>query len=326
MSRRPALIVHGDPRHGVALYARQLAGAVRELAGGPAATATPPPRGAAHLHFTDRLWGENPEDAAARISRLANDLTLTVTLHDVPQASDGAGRLPARVACYRRIVDSAAGVVCNSHHEVALLREVGVIDDGPDPAVIPLPIILGPGPGPTAAPPHPEVALLGFVYPGKGHAEAVAAVAGITAAARPEVVALGGAAPGHEAEPATLAAVAAGRGVRFSATGWLSETALHARCRTAAVPLAAHRHISASGSIGSWIAAGRRPLVVDSRYARELEALRPGTITVYDPARLTEALAAALDDRGTTELDPAVATRPHLRETAETYLDWWARR
>ena len=93
-----------------------------------------------------------------------------------------------------------------------------------------------------------------------------------------------------------------------------------------AVPLAAHRHISASGSIGSWVAAGRRPLVADSRYAQELEQLRPGTITRYDPARLGTAIAAVLTGRVPTWLEPGTPTEPHLGDTARAYLRWWSRR
>jgi hypothetical protein len=322
MAARPRLVVGGDPRHGVVRFAGQLAGAVRDVDGGEGAIRTLPTSGSVHLQFTDRLWGQSPAQAASRIEHLADHLTVTVTLHDVPQPSDGPARLPARIDGYRRVVACTAGVVCSSHHEAALLKEQGVIVAGADAAVIPLPIIDPVAPGDAPAP-RQEVGLLGFFYPGKGHAEAVRAVAALDVAAHPAVVALGAVSPGHEAELAGLAGDARHLGVVFTATGWLEELALRDRAREVAVPLAAHRHISSSGSIGSWIAAGRRPLVADSRYARELDGLRPGTITRYDPQRLTEAIGSVLAGRTATWLQPGTATAPHLTDTARAYLNWW---
>ena len=325
MGARPILIVDGDPHHGVVRFAGQLAQAVRDADGGAGAHRAPPALGPVHLHFTDRLWGATPARAAARIEALAHHRSVTVTLHDVPQPSDGDARLPARIDGYRRVAAAASGVVVSSAHEVALLREMGIVTAGAGPAVIPLPII---DPvAPTGAPaPRREIGLLGFFYPGKGHAEAVRAVAELTTAAHPAVVNLGAVSPGHQAELDALADEAQRLGVRFSATGWLDEAKLRDRARAVAVPLAAHLHISASGSIGSWIAAGRRPLVADSRYARELEDLRPGTITRYDPARLGAAIAGALAGRTPTWRDPGTSTRPHLADSAQAYLRWWRQR
>ena len=322
MADRPVLIVDGDPRDGVVRFAGQLAGAVRDADGGEGPRHAPPVSGSVHLHFTDRLWGSSPARAAARIEALSHHLTVTVTLHDVPQPSDGAQRLPARVDGYRRVVAAAAGVVVSSEHEAALLREMDIIPAGAAIAVIPLPIIdpVAPTGGPA---PRREVGLLGFFYPGKGHAEAVRAVAGLAMSAHPAVVNLGAVSPGHEAELEQLADEARRLGVAFTATGWLDEAQLRERARAVAVPLAAHQHVSASGSIGSWISAGRRPLVADSRYARELDGLRPGTITRYDPAHLGAALAGVLTGRIPTWLEPGTDTGPDLRDTARAYLGWW---
>jgi hypothetical protein len=140
------------------------------------------------------------------------------------------------------------------------------------------------------------------------------------------VQALGAPAPGHESDLDALSALAHRRGVEFAASGWLDEAELAQRARTAAVPLAAHTHLSASGSINTWIALGRRPLVVDSRYAREIDALRPGTIRIYDPAALPGAIADAVADPAQTWLAAGTDTRPHLPDVARRYLDWWAAR
>src|SRR6185436_10667256 len=94
VSGLPALVVTADQRHGVTVAARDLAAAVATTTGVrldmPAVTLLgehPPER--AHLHFTDRLWAGSPEQAAALVERVAARTALTVTLHDVPQASDG---------------------------------------------------------------------------------------------------------------------------------------------------------------------------------------------------------------------------------------------
>ena len=101
---------------------------------------------------------------------------------------------------------------------------------------------------------------------------------------------------GHANTAEQLRAYAHRRGVPFSITGYLTESAMLSRIRQVLVPVAAHRHLSASGSIGSWLAGGRRPLVADSSYAREIEQLRPGTVQRYQPNQLAAAIARALAD------------------------------
>jgi hypothetical protein len=313
----PLLFVGGDGRHGVVRLSREIAGAVADLSDRSPPVERFPSEGAIHLHFTDRLFGDGPEAAARTVADLATRLTVTLTLHDVPQPSDGADRLPLRVAGYRDVIEASAGVVCNSRHEVALLRETGALElDAPLTQVIPLPLMAA-SPEPQLPRHAPEVALLGFIYPGKGHAEAIQAVAALTGAAaqRPS--------PGHVRDLDLLDELARRRGVQFTVTGWLSETALARRGRAAAVPLAAHSHLSASASINTWIGLGRRPLVADSRYAREIDALRPGTITIYAPAALSAAVATALAEPARTWLAPDADTRPHLPDVARRYLDWW---
>jgi hypothetical protein len=106
-------------------------------------------------------------------------------------------------------------------------------------------------------------------------------------------------------------------------TGFVPEDDLIARCRAVAVPVVAHRHFSASGSLATWIAAGRRPLVADGRYPREMAALRPGTVHLVAPDRLSEAIGRALADPASTWLAADAVTRPHLDDTAAAYLRWW---
>ena len=311
----PAQHTAGDPRHGVVRFARDLAAALgRPLL----CDGAPPPGEPVHVHFTERLWGAGPEDAAAAMEALAARGPVTVTLHDLPQPTDGPGRYARRVAAYRRVVRAARGVAVSSAHERRLLRvhvgaEAGV--------VVPLPV--DPVGRAVRPAPAPEVGVLGWLYPGKGHREVLDAVAalGVDGLA---VVALGAVSPGHDADAAALAVHATALGVPFAVTGWLEDDALVARCRRVAVPVAAHRNLSASASIASWIAAGRRPLVVDSPYARELEALRPGTVTRFAPHALASAVAAALGDPDRTWLAPGVAAGGGIAEAAERYRAWWA--
>ncbi|MBL7261327.1 glycosyltransferase [Paractinoplanes lichenicola] len=320
MSGLPALVVTADERHGVTVAARDLATATEAATGRPLATpaaaltsADPPER--AHLHFTDRLWASSPEEAAALVERIAGRTALTVTLHDVPQASDGPRNRPRRTDCYARVAAAARGVVVNSRHEAAHLAEAGIVPRAL--GVVPLPVAPAP-PASRRLHDHPDVAVLGFFYPGKGHAEVVEALA---PGARMTV--LGGPSAGHEEDLRAFTEQAAARGVTVDVTGFVPEEDLIARCRSAAVPVVAHRHFSASGSLATWIAAGRRPLVADGRYTREMAELRPGTVRLVDPDRLGVAIAEALADPDSTWLAADAVTRPHLDDTAAAYLRWW---
>jgi glycosyltransferase involved in cell wall biosynthesis len=360
----PALVVSPEAHHGVAVYARQVAAEVARVLGVDTSTTVaaldgPEPPARAHLHFTDRLWADSPEAAAARIEDIARRTRLTVTLHDLPQPSDGERNLGRRRACYARVVAASHGVVVNSRHEAALLAEHTIRSDGaaaaaaasPPVEVIPLPVSPLPlvDPRPT---PEPEVAVLGFFYPGKGHAEVIDAVERLHRdrvrtsggdGGDLGVVVLGRPSPGHEDELEALVTDAARRGVRVTVTGWLDDAAMLERCRSVAVPVAAHRHVSASGSIATWIAAGRRPLVPATRYSEEMAALRPGTLTLlpahdiapgtgdestvdtaHDTADLAAAIATAVDTPATTWIADDAVTRPDLHDTALAHLRWFA--
>ncbi|GIF23133.1 hypothetical protein BJ973_000509 [Actinoplanes tereljensis] len=320
MSRLPALAITTDERHGVTVAARDLATAAEAATGLGLAVAAgvllgehPPER--AHLHFTDRLWAGSPEAAAALVERIAARTALTVTLHDVPQASDGPRNRPRRTACYARVAGAARGVVVNSRHEAAHLTEAGIVPRVL--GVVPLPVTPAPRTVRTAAN-SPDLAVLGFFYPGKGHAEVVDALP-----AGAHLTVLGSASAGHEADLLAFVEHARARGITVGVTGYVPEKDLVERCRAVAVPVVAHRHFSASGSLATWIAAGRRPLVVDGRYPREMAELRPGTVRLVAPARLAEALAEALADPASTWLAADAVTRPHLDDTAAAYLRWW---
>ncbi|SNC65405.1 Glycosyltransferase involved in cell wall bisynthesis [Kytococcus aerolatus] len=325
-------LVVGPERHGVTRHATRLAEAggqeiVRvEDAPQTLAASTGPasmPELAERLrgrvvvvHFTDRAFGPDPASSADAFERLvAPAAGVQVVLHDLPQPSDGAG-MERRAAAYRRVCDAADRIVVSSEHERRLAIALGVEPNGV--GVVPLPIEkpaeepeggAAPAEAPTQdlLPPGRWVSTLGFAYPGKGMEEVVDTVGAL---GLPEigVVNLGGAAPGHEDLLEQLAERAAAVGTRFHATGWLEDDELLAASRAVDVPVAFHRHVSASGSVNSWIAAGRRPVVATSDYMVEQHLRMPGALTlVEDEAGLGEAIRAGLDDPALTRLaDPDV--------------------
>ena len=318
----PHLLIVGPAQHGVTRYATDLAGAIGGATGdmpdaSPART---------HAHVTDRIFGSSLEQAAERVERIGASTRLTITLHDVPQQSDGTN-FARRVDAYRRFIAAAEGVVVNSRHEAMLLDEhLGQV--GADVRVIPLG---GRAPRPAARPVsqgrHDHAVLIsGFVYPGKGHLEAIraAAEAGVAVGAdHVTVVAVGTPSAGHEREADELGRRASELGVDFRVTGFLDDDAYRRELLSDGVPLAAHQHVSASRSLLEWAELGRRALVIDSRYAREMGELRHGTITLFRPHELAQRLEAAWRDGESTWLAPSTPLAPTLADVARDYRDWW---
>lgn len=319
MSGLPLLLVHpGD--HGVAVYARELASAASarhagirtigpdDLAGLPAGTAV-------HAHFTDRLWGGSPEEASRVFADLAAQLRVSVTLHDMPQDSDGERNLPRRRAAYATVARSSTGVVVNSDHERGLLREAEVWS-GPA-ARIPLPVELHGESAPGES--DGSVGVLGFFYPGKGHDEAAIAAAG---AGLSRLTVLGRASDGHAADLEAFVRRAGALGVEVEVTGWLDDAEIARRGRAVAVPVIAHRHVSASGSLASWIGWGRRPVAMRNRYIDEMAALRPGTLRAVDEADLAGAVRDAAGRPASTW--HGLTTLPQSwAEVSDSYVRWW---
>lgn len=304
----------GDPSHGVTRLAlqltegrpRTLVPTVRDLADARAARDRLPPADTApalHLHLTDALLGDDPIGALRTIGA---GRRLAVTLHDVPQPAEGRRRWRRRAALYAGLAAAADLVLVSSVHEHAAVRALGAGVDG----VLPLPIdALRVPPRPDDA---PTVGVLGWVHPGKGLAVLAVAVA---ATRRPAtLVALGAVAPGHEELPAMLARGCDVLGLGFRCTGYLDDAELLHEAARVRVPVCPHRHVSASGSIGSWLSAGRRPVVADGGYAREVDARMPGALDVT--ADLASSIAAALDDPARTVLPAGVPTGPTTTDAA----------
>ena len=314
----PHHLLIGPDTHGVTRYAGEVAGAAGALIVRDARLLVDGAR--AHLHVTDRLISPDPTAAAELVEALARRVRLTVTLHDVPQPTDGP-RFHARAAAYGRIVRASTAWATNSWHEHALVNRWCVA--GAHGTVIPLPIQGATG-GSAETDAH-VLGVFGFVYPGKGHRQVARAAAALRRGGLPVTVrVLGDAAKGHADEIAELRRSSHARGVPVEVSGRVPEAGVRDALRRVGVPVAAHRNVSASGSVNSWIAAGRRPLVRDSAYAREMAALRPGTLTLFDDSTLVPRLEDALRRPATTWIEPGTDLGPQLEDTAAAYRSWWA--
>ncbi|MEH3139073.1 MAG: glycosyltransferase [Mycobacterium kyogaense] len=307
---------HGVVRFGLALPVPQVWSP--DVAGIPPT----PPDGGVHLQFTDRLFGDSPEAAAGAVATIAHRTRVTVTLHDLPQPSDGRNAA-RRAAAYADVIARSAGVAVCSQHERDLLRDIGV--DVSTVSVIPLPID---APAPVRCRPAGActIGVFGFLYPGKGHEEVMAACADLPSDV--EVHAVGEPSAGHDDLVADLTDRAAEQGRRFHVTGHVGDDELVDVLQRITVPVVAHTHVSASGSLGSWLSAARRPLVATNRYTREVADRNPGMLTLYPPHGLRSAIHNAFDDPQSTWLVHGVTPRPTPTDTAHAYhafLDRWHR-
>jgi glycosyltransferase involved in cell wall biosynthesis len=162
--------------------------------------------------------------------------------------------------------------------------------------------------------------VLGYLYPGKGVEDVIDAAATMAACGRVvSVVNYGAAAEGHEDLVGQLRDRARRAGVCFRVTGYLGDDELAVALAGAGVPVAPHRHISASGSVNSWIAAGRRPIVRRGGYSVEVADRLPGALVLADS--LHDAITAAVDDPGSTHLDPATRVGPTWAQAAQKHAD-----
>ena len=308
-------MVPGPEHHGVVRHGLTVAGLLRdqqvEVTVVRGLEQPAGPVDVTHVQFTDALFG--PDVGAAADAFVAWAATaarpLVVTLHDVPGADADPLRDARRRLGYARVLASADAAVVSSEHEATGARLAHHLH----PVVIPLPVepLALPGPRPAWAA-TPTVGVLGFLYPGKGHAEALECVAQVARVThRPaRVVAIGAVSPGHEPLLHDLYRQADGLGVELHVTGPLSEADLHAAAHAVTVPLAAYRTIGASASLTTWLAAGRRAVATDSAYARELQTRWPNSL-LLPTGGLDQAVAGALEHPWTTWLDKTPA-RPDV--------------
>ncbi|MEO6996896.1 MAG: glycosyltransferase [Terracoccus sp.] len=328
-----AYVVAGPDRHGVVMHGLGLARASPGLASAlvrlPSASLDDPFSAAAEqwgayervmVQVTDRLFGATPQAAADYFSQVASHTSLVACLHDLPHPAEGADRCARRRDAYREIASAADVVVVASEHERMLLSQCGApAPSGVEVVVIPLPLERVDGGDPRLRPVAlvDDIGVLGFLYPGKGIENVIDAAAALRERGRHlRVTNYGPVAEGHQHYAAELQARARSQGIEFTITGYLSVTGLTRALRSTTVPVAAHRHVSASGSIGTWLSAGRRPVVVDGGWAAELANRIPGSLTLTDD--LVDALATAIDAPSTTWLSD-VSIGPSWAEAASRH-------
>ncbi|SES45237.1 hypothetical protein [Actinokineospora terrae] len=259
----------------------------------------------AHAQFTDSLHGAGIAQATTVFLDWATTAPrpLVVTLHDVPGGDPGDERDRARTHGYRRVAAVCDAVVVSSRHEAVKAR--GFTDRPVHVIDLPLTPMPDPGPRPWWAD-RPVLGVLGFIYPGKGHAEAVAAAA--RSPLKPRVVAAGAVSPGHAGLVRSLGDQARAHGVDLVITGPLSDAAMAAAAMAITVPLALNHRVSASGTLLTWWQARRRPLATPGEYARELHQRHPHGLTLCaDESELDTAVAGALRRSESTWLDQVPA-------------------
>lgn len=169
------------------------------------------------------------------------------------------------------------------------------------------------------------VTLLGFIYGRKGHKPTVEAVPML-----PDdvvVVFAGGPVAGKDKVIGVVRQRhrELGLGDRLRITGYLTEEDLEAWIAASHLALLPFRDLSASGSLSTWIAAGKPILCSDLPGFREYAARVPGALRIFgapEPAAIAAGIRAQLD-AGLPEVDETVI---RLREeltvtrTAERYL------
>lgn len=325
-------LVIGPPMHGVVRYGSAVYGAAEAEGLGHdlvrvdgiegALAAELPECGLVHIHVTDRLFGSSAPQALNALQALIGtvDAPVSVTLHDLPQPSDGPA-MAGRVNFYRTVLDLVAGVIVSSEHEHLLLREF--VDPNVDAylGVEVVPLMIDPPIRPILDFPlvAQTIGVLGFLYPGKGHIETLLAMEGLPSDVG--FAALGMPSPGHEYLVDELRSAAAVSGRECIVSGFLRDDELRQRMWEVTVPVANHRHLSASGSINTWISAGRRPLVPRTRYIEEFDRRSPGLVTIHDDAdgALDAAIVAAVNHPAGTWTSPSAIPSPSPTEVANRY-------
>ena len=348
---RVLYVTVGAPEHGVVRHGRQTAAALRRVGAEvelltaedvaafrglvPLLEEARALGAAVHLDVTDALFGPTATAAADLLVDVLPEGT-TLTLHDIPQPAEGDGRYRRRGEAYARLAQAVDGVVVSSQHERALLADL--VDVAAD--VVPLPVEDRRAAAARAEPVVPEsmagldrdLVLFGFVYPGKGHALALEALTelhrqwGPDSGAPRRLTALGPVSIGHDDLVAELTRDAEARGLEFRVTGFVPDEFADAALLSAGIPFAAHRNVSASGSLAAWTSVGRRAIASAGRYTEEMERLRPGTLRLVHPNgspayAMAEAIAEAVEDPERTWLGPGVDLSPGDEDCARMLFD-----
>jgi len=283
------------------------------------------------MQWNRRGWGRGPRSVARFLDfRRAWRGPLIATLHDVfdrPRIRDRW--LMPEVWSLRMLGRSADRLIVHSEVEVERLR--GIV---PAEKLRVIPhfveerrLALGPAEARErlGVADRRVVTILGFIYGRKGHKPTVEAIPQL-----PEdvlVVYAGGPVAGRDKVLGVVKQRRRELGIedRLRVTGYLSEEDLEAWISASHLALLPFRDLSASGSLSTWIAAGKPILVSDLPGFREYDARVPGALRFLgepEPDRIAAAVREALAG-DLPEVDPAVV---RLREeltvakTADRYL------
>lgn len=355
MSDRIALVTCGPAENGICRFGRDLARTAQEQGFTGSVVHQDDPHHLAavvdrmpedtrllHLQANDWLFTGRADRAAEVIVDLAALLRargarLSLTLHDIPTQAVPRELFLRRARIYAAMITAAVTVVVSSEHERLLIDEAATVlgslggpgapaAGSPPVKVIPLPIPHRAGDRrdglPTASGQSsvPVLGVLGFIYPGKGHREILEELAAMNYPVT--VVAIGRPSDGHAAMLPDLIDLGRRLRIAFNCTGFVPDSSLAAHLRSVTVPIAPAPQVSASASINSWIAAGRRPLVPAGRYAQELNDRMPGAVRIYRPGELCAGVESALAEPLLTYLPPGFRPYPDREEAASRYLRW----
>ncbi|HEX6342234.1 hypothetical protein [Umezawaea sp.] len=306
----------GPAGHGVVRHAR----AVARLCARHGVLDTEQAPDLTHAHFTDALFGPTIGEAARTYRGWAEGARrpLVVTVHDVPDPRGQGRRDRARCAGYAAVVEASDAVVVSAEHEARKIAEL----TGETPHHIDLPLPPEPAPARAESPAgtSSSLVLLGYLYPGKGHDDAIDLAAEVgrdRAGGAPAVIAAGATSTGHHDLEDRLRRHAERRRVPLVITGHLTDARFSSVAATAGVPLMLNRDVSASGSLLSWLSCLRRPITWAGPYSTEIERRHPGTLLLGNDERdLVEHISRALEDTGTTRLP----RRPRWQDTGAEHV------
>jgi glycosyltransferase involved in cell wall biosynthesis len=284
------------------------------------------------MQWNRRGWGKHGR-ALPRLLRFrrAYQGALVVTLHDIFGREGVRQRyLQPDVWSLRWLGRTADRIVVHSQIEVERLRGIIDIDkirviphfvEKREPSMTPDEARARLGLSDRRV-----VTLLGFVYGRKGHRYAVEAVPFMPDDA--VMIYAGGPVAGRSYvhDLALSKAAELELGDRFRITGYLSDEDLDTWIAATHLAILPFTDLSASGSLSSWISAGKPMLVSDLPGFREYARRVPGAINLFKPtepwplgAAISELLARPLPDP-----DPGVqqlGRELSMERTVERYLD-----
>jgi glycosyltransferase involved in cell wall biosynthesis len=284
-----------------------------------------------HMQWNRRGWGKGPRSTQRFIDfRRKSRRPLVVTLHDVfPREGLRERWLAAEVIALRVVSRSASRIVVHSEEEIGRLE--GIVPTS-RVRVVPhfveerrLELGYAAAREKLGVEGRRVVTLLGFIYGRKGHKILVEAIPELA----PDVqVVYAGGPVAHKVkilESVERRKLELGLGDRLTITGYLSEEDLETWIAATDLAVLPFRDLSASGSLSTWIAAGKPILASDLPGFREYDARVPGALHLFSPIE-TGPLAQAISERLASDLpevDPkvvALGADLTVAKTVERYV------